>query len=93
MSEPQSNGERNGRWQVNTHINIGTLIQTLVIVVGGLWAVFQVENTLNEKVAELGGHLAAFEQSVTRELQELRADIRQEAARMDRIQSQEKTGQ
>ena len=82
MSDPGEN-----RWRVNTHINIGTLVQTIIIVVGGMWAVFQVENTLNEKIALITGNLTTFEAAITGEMQDLHADLRAQAARMDTIEA------
>ena len=76
--------ERNGRWRVNTHVNIGTVIQTLVLVVGGVWAVAQV----SAQVSGLAGNLMTFEQAVRDDIQGIRADIREQAIRMDALQSE-----
>lgn len=82
-------GAPNGRWSPNTQINIGTLIQTVLVVLGGAWAVFQVQATIEAQVASINANLTQFENTMTGEVADIRTDLRQQSARMDSLRDAE----
>lgn len=78
-SEPAAGGGGNGRLALDRRITLGSIIQLVVMVFGGLWILAQ----LQVDVAAEREQIAALNSEVTLQMGQLRSDLTASVARLD----------
>lgn len=76
--EPGSSDTPHGI-RIGREINLGTVAQILVIVIGGLWAVAQ----MNAQISSLRDQLVGFKSDMSANLAALRSDLSGNTSRLD----------